>query len=182
MEERTKEILTEIGLGKIEVAVYMDLLVNKSSTAAEIAKRAKQHRSNVYDALKHLEQRGFVLEVVEEGKKLFEARGPEIILNYIQQKTLEVKDVLPFLESLTKRRKSNHNTISVSYGINTFRSVLLDIINTNQEFYVWGVPYNVEELGEGFLKDWDRQRVKKRVKSKILYTKYFKGIDAVSER
>src|SRR3989344_5785844 len=116
MEERTKEILTEIGLGKIEVAVYMDLLVNKSSTAAEIAKRAKQHRSNVYDALKHLQQKGFVLEAVEEGKKLFEARGPEIIQSYIQQKSIEIKDVLPFLDSLSRKRKSNPNTISVSYG------------------------------------------------------------------
>lgn len=176
MEEKTREILSDIGLGKIEVSVYLDLLANKSSVASDIAKRTKQHRSNVYDALKHLQQKGFVLEAVEEGKRLFEARNPEIILNYVQQKSLEIKDVLPFLETLTKRRKSNPNTISVSYGITNFRSLLLDIINHNQEFYVWGVPYNVEELGEGFIKDWDKQRVKRRVKSKILYTRYFPGM------
>jgi sugar-specific transcriptional regulator TrmB len=44
-----------IGIPKMQTVVYMDLLKNKESTAAQVAKRTTMHRTNVYGSSENYE-------------------------------------------------------------------------------------------------------------------------------
>jgi len=52
-------ILSELGLSKNEIEVYLTLLELGTSTAVHIAKAAKLHRPNVYDALDRLSKKAW---------------------------------------------------------------------------------------------------------------------------
>jgi sugar-specific transcriptional regulator TrmB len=153
------------------------------SSAAEVAKRTKQHRSNVYDALKILKQKGFIVEVIDEGKKLFEAKNSKVLLNYVYQKESEVRDIIPILNSLT-RRKVEDNIISISHGVTKCRNIFYDILNMRNEFVVWGVHRNlIKEYLEGaFLKELGKERIKRKVFSRLLYTEYFEEIEKIYDQ
>ena len=182
MEERVITLLKEIGLGKTEIDSYLDLLTTKMSTAYETAKRTQQHRSNVYDALKRLQQRGFVTEVVEEGKRFFEAKQPQVIFDYIKQKESEIKDLLPLLESL-KTKKTESNPVSVSYGITRARTILYSLMNREQDLLMWGVPSDIFSVfGEAFIKDIEGKRVRRKVLTKIIYFEKFHNIKKVAQQ
>jgi sugar-specific transcriptional regulator TrmB len=181
MDEKTKRVLSEIGLGKVEIAVYIDLLVGRASTASDIAKRTRQHRSNVYDALKRLEQKGFIAEIIREGKKLFEAKDPEIILGYMQQKASEVKDILPSLENLAKDRQE-HDVLTISSSVAKCRMVLFDLMKA-KKFSAWGVHPEIIKnyLGEALLAEWEMERIRKKVSSRMIYTEKFKGMREIAQ-
>lgn len=169
MDDRAIDLLKEIGLGKIEVDVYLDLLKAKASTATEIAKRIKYHRPNVYDAIRRLEQKGFVNERLEGERRIFEANPPSVIFSYLQQKKSEIQDVLPYLESITSQ-KNETETVSVSYGITKVRESLYNIYGIEHEVIIWGSPTNIEEiLGKAFIDEITKERIKKKIPAKILY-------------
>ncbi len=170
MDERAIDLLKEIGLGKIEVDVYLDLLKARASTATEIAKRIKYHRPNVYDAIRRLEQKGFVNERLEGERRVFEANPPSVIFSYLQQKKSEIQDVLPYLESMTSK-KTETETVSVSYGVTKVRESLYDIYKTEHEVIIWGSPKKVEDiLGKAFIDEITKERIKKKIPAKILYS------------
>ena len=66
MEERVVKSLMSLGLTKTEVEVYVHLLRCKSfCSALEIAKDSSIHRSNVYDAIYSLNQKGLIKQATD---------------------------------------------------------------------------------------------------------------------
>jgi len=169
MDEKVTDVLKEIGLGKVEIDVYIDLLRSKVSTPAEVAKRTHQHRSNVYDALKRLQQKGFITEVIEQNRRFFESKLPDVIFSYLKQKEIELKEILPILEELSKR-KPEHETTSTSYGLPRIRAILHNLIENEKEVIFWGISDEIEIfLTHGLMEDLLKQRAKRKKPTKILY-------------
>ena len=76
MISQINDILRSIGLNKNEVKIFLDLIKKNSSSALEISKRTEIHRSNVYDSLRVLMEKGFVGELTGNKKKIFQALDP----------------------------------------------------------------------------------------------------------
>ena len=173
MEDKIIELLKSIGLTQNEIEVYLDLLKNKASSAYSVALRINQHRSSVYDAIRKLQQKGFIVEIQEKNKKLYQTKEYTAIEEYLKQKQAELKGIEPFLKEIANTEMPE-GAISVSYGLTRLRAAFSSIFDLKQEILIWILPKNVNEvLGEWFLKEIGETIVKKEIPTKIIYSEYF---------
>jgi sugar-specific transcriptional regulator TrmB len=169
MEERINKVLESIGLNKNEIKIYVDLIGHNESSALEISKRTKIHRSNTYDAIRKLMERGFIKEVIEEKKRFFKAVEPEKIRDYIKQQQNEVDVILPYLKGMTCQTPDKEE-VSVARGVFSVRESLNDLLAQREPIYVLGASVeSVETLGLGFLKEFHASRIKRKIIMKHIY-------------
>ncbi|MFA5992962.1 MAG: helix-turn-helix domain-containing protein [Candidatus Pacearchaeota archaeon] len=165
------EILELIGLSKNEIIVYLDLISHNHSSALEISKRTKIHRSNTYDSIRTLIEKGFLSETIKDNKRIFNAIEPHKIKNYIKQKEHEFDLILPELTNL-KQNENNPGTINISQGPFAAREALLDLLKLRNPIFVYGASKEaVETFGEGFLKEFHKERIKNKIHMKHIYNK-----------
>lgn len=173
MEEKLIELLKSIGLSNSEVEVYLDLLKNRASSAYLVARRINQHRSGVYEAIRKLQQRGFIVEIQEKNKKLYQTKEHTAIEEYLNQKQAELKEIAPYLKEVSNTEMPS-GAISVSYGLTRLRTVFSNILDLKKEISIWIIPKNVNEvLGEWFLKEINEALIKKEIPAKIIYSERF---------
>jgi sugar-specific transcriptional regulator TrmB len=169
MEERIKNLLRSIGLGKNEVAVYMNLAGRKSSSALEITNRTKLHKANTYDALNSLIEKGFVVEISQDKKRSFRALDPKKIVDYLKQKHKEAEEIIPFMRTPTHTQDEGEE-VSTSKGLFASRNALSSLLQNQKPIYVFGVSPEISEiLGEGFLKEFHKQRTQKKIPMKLIF-------------
>ena len=123
-----KSILKEIGLTDYESDLYVALLEHGQISAYELAEKTGMYRQATYDALNRLIEKGFVSSVKDGKAQLYQAANPELILEYLNEKTENFKQLLPALNKLNKR--SQEPLVVETYkGKNITRIALRDIIN-----------------------------------------------------
>ena len=79
-----ESVLEKLGFSPNEIRVYLTLNDHGSTKAGRIAKIAKIDRSNCYNALKSLTEKGLVSYVLIGEIKWFQATGPKRLLEYIK--------------------------------------------------------------------------------------------------
>jgi sugar-specific transcriptional regulator TrmB len=179
MKEKISETLKSIGLSKNETKVYLDLIQNNQSSALEISKRTKIHRPNTYDALRTLSEKGFAQQIPNGNKRAFKALDPKKITDYILHKKQEVDSIIPHLVEFSK--SSNHKEeITISKGLFALRNAILGLLECKDGICVYGIPQNSNEiLGDGFLKDFHKRRLKEKIFMKHIYNQ--EANDRISE-
>ncbi|MBD3247317.1 hypothetical protein GF378_01720 [Candidatus Pacearchaeota archaeon] len=171
MEEKVLKTLESIGLHKNEISVYIDLIKTGSSTAHDISHRTKIHRSNVYDIIDKLIEKGIVMESIENNVKTFYPIKPKNLMNYLKQKEYALKKIIPQIEKMHSMPKSKKRKVIMIEGIKAVRSILDGFLEQEKPIYVYGIPKcALEELG-GFIMDYHKRRIKKKIPMKHIYNK-----------
>ncbi|MDP2924946.1 MAG: helix-turn-helix domain-containing protein [Nanoarchaeota archaeon] len=167
--EHILKTLKSLGLTENEVKIYIDLLKNSTSSASEISNRTKIHRSNIYDTLKSLIEKSFVLEIIEEKRKLFNPISPERIKDYLMQKEQEIESILPDLKNLTNLSEEKES-VTITKGIFAMRNSFYDLLDIGKPINAYGISRNASEFaGFGFLDDFHKKRIKKKIPMKHIY-------------
>jgi len=168
-EERIQKTLKSIGFNENETKTYLDLIKNNVSSAHEISNRTRIYRTNVYDALKSLVEKGFVEEIIDEKTKKFKGVNPEKIKDYLIQKEQELDSILSELTSLSKK-VDEQESFSMTKGTFAMRNALFDLLELNKPINVQGIPKNMTEIfGKEFLKDFHKKRIKKKILMRHIY-------------
>jgi len=171
MEEKLIELLISLGLNQNEIDVYLDLIKNSASTAYSIANRIGLHRSSVYEAIKKLHTIGFVIEIQDKSRKLYQTQEHSAIEEYLKQKLNELKEITPYLKEITNT-ETPKETIALSYGSSRLLGAITTLIEKRKELLIWVLPKKTEEiLGDWFLKEISNLLEKKEVTAKILTAK-----------
>lgn len=179
MEEKFVELLSSIGLSQNEIDVYLDLLKNSASTAYSVANRIDCHRSSVYEAIKKLHQIGFIVEIQEENRKLYQTREYTAIEEYLRQKQSEFKEIEPYLKTISNTEMPE-GSISISYGSNRLRAAFSELFRLKKEILIWTLPKRLDEfLGRWFLKEMEESIQKKEIMTKIISSSEFKGSNEI---
>ena len=107
-----EELLSGIGLNKSEIAVYFALLEIGSSTTGPIIKKAGISAGKAYLILDKLLEKGLVTYSIKGGTKSYQAKDPERILDYLDEKESDLKkkkkqiqDVIPKLKAQYEENK-----------------------------------------------------------------------------
>ncbi len=166
--EEIIKVLESIGLHKNEIAVYLDLIRIGKSSALDIAKRTGIHRSNVYDTVEKLIEKGLVAVNVKENRKVFYPVEPKSLLNYLKQKEYDVKKILPKIEEI-KRKQYEERKIILLEGVPPLRSILSDFLKMKKPISALGVPKDIPEILGGFLIEFHNERIKKKIPMKIIF-------------
>src|SRR3989344_2134456 len=163
-----EDILEEMGLSKNEAKVLATLFDIGPATAGEIAEKSKVHRTNVYDSLERLVKKGLIAYINKDKKKLYEAKDPENLLDYIKEKESKLQDLLPKLK-LSKKLAQNKNNAMISEGLPAAKRLLDDFLRSGEKIYTYGVPKEVSHLIKPFLTNFHNRRVEKRIVMKHIY-------------
>jgi len=170
-EKEIIKVLESIGLHKNEILVYLNLIKVGSSTAHEISHKTKIHRSNVYDIIEKLVEKGIAMQSIENNVKTFYPIPPKNLLNYLKQKEYDLKNIIPQIEKIQAAPKENKRKVTMIEGIRAVRSILDGFLEQDQSIYVYGIPKcALEELG-GFIMDYHKRRIKKGITMKHIYNK-----------
>lgn len=100
------EQLKSLDLTKSEIAVYLQLLESGVSTPPQIAKITGIARTNTYNILGSLIQKGLVEEGVDGKRKAYFARDPQALLDSLDRKKRTMEQLLPDLRALHVTQKN----------------------------------------------------------------------------
>ena len=184
--------LEKIGLTKSEINVYLALLKLGQTTAGPIVDYAKVTRSKIYDILERLKNKGLVSYITKESTKYFSAADPNNIINYLEDKEKEIeeqknsiKKILPELllqQTLVEKKNIAEIFIGIRGMQNAF-NILINEFDSKEPYYAFGAGKgeNVKQIQLFFLK-LHQQRLKRKVKSKIIFNKSSKGLFKAQEK
>ncbi len=169
MAKSIKETLTEIGLTKGEIDVYLALLELGLSTTGKITKESGISSSKVYEVLQRLISKGLASYVIENGKHHYSATSAERLVDYLEDKKRdisegqeEIRKLIPSLESKRKSQKLPEATI---YRGRKGALVLInDIINDGKEKFKNKEEYEVVGCGNEDYVTYFPSQVKEYVK------------------
>jgi sugar-specific transcriptional regulator TrmB len=179
-----KEILEKLGLSESEAKVYLALIELGSSLAGDITKKAEINRSNCYDALQRLIEKGLVSYVIRVNRKYFEAEKPDKFLEIIHnekenltEKEEEMKKMIPILMSKTGISKIKPRA-TIYEGKRGVRAIYEEIWNY-KEYAVIGSSGKFKETLGQFFKDFQTAIFRKKIKCRLLISESARGSDLI---
>ncbi len=92
--------LSQLGLKKEEIKIYLELLKRGNLSVTAIASFTKIPRINCYHHLLNLKKKNFVIESKKNKMKHFSAENPRIFLTKVQEQKNIVDDILPELKAI----------------------------------------------------------------------------------
>jgi len=168
IDEETKRVLESIGLHKNEVEIYLDLIMAGESGVLDISKRTKTHRTNVYDTVEKLIKKGLVREVIKENRRAFSPISPKDLLNYVKQKEYQLQKIIPKIEEVHNKPKPKSRVMMLQ-GIQAIRATINSLLDIEQPVCTYGIPKEAVETLGGFILDYHKKRVAKKIPQKHIY-------------
>ncbi|MFA4960401.1 MAG: helix-turn-helix domain-containing protein [Candidatus Pacearchaeota archaeon] len=173
--DKLTEVLESVGMNKSEIKIYVDLVKNKKSSALDISKRTTIHRSNTYDILRNLIEKGFVKESTQNNRKLFIPMEPEKIKDYLRQKEKEIDLIIEHLNQFSEQN-NEEETVTITRGQFAAREALVDLMKKNCTINIYGASNEaVQTFGEGFMEEYHKKRARKKILMRHIY-----NMDAVA--
>jgi predicted DNA-binding transcriptional regulator len=162
-----QEALERMGLNRNEAKVYLALLETGPSFTGPISKEAGINRRSVYDAAKHLIERGLASYVLIRGKRQFQPSNPQRLIEIMREREIGIKEIMPVLESaFSKTRKKME--VEVFKGKEGIKSILNDVVATAPPIFLDISSGMTTILLPHFIPQWHRRRIKAGIVLKIL--------------
>jgi len=169
-----KQVLLSIGLTGNEADVYLALLELGSSLVNEIVKKTGINRTNIYDCLEKLIEKGIVSYVIKNNRKHFYAAEPKRLIRYIEEKEEKVKEekervkeILPDLERIVPVKKEE--SVEVYEGKEGLKTILEDILRSKQNVLTYGSEGNFSGILRFYFKHYLRRLEKTKIKMKVIF-------------
>jgi len=166
------EIFKELGLSESEIKVYISLLELGSSTAGDIISKSKLQNSVVHRALNSLIEKSLISIVLNGRRRIYSAVNPENFFNFIEDKKVRFKEILPELKKKQNLTKVKENAF-VFKGIKGIKEVYNLMINQKAGEYLTyggGKPC-VEKMGETWWLNLHQRRIANKLKARQIFDK-----------
>lgn len=162
-------VLTNIGLSTTEAKVYLALLKIGSSMAGSITKQAQINRTNVYDALDRLIEKGLVTYVMSSNRKVFEPVNPKRLKELLKEKEERLNTISGELDALYKDN-AVEEVATIFKGKKGLKSVYENLLRMKKTVYVYGATGKFSLLLPAYHKHWHEIRIKQKQKLVMLYS------------
>jgi sugar-specific transcriptional regulator TrmB len=158
--------LKQAGLTENESKIYLSLVDHGPNLAGRISRLTGLHRRTVYDVTEMLIKKGLIGYILKNNRRYFEASNPNRILEILQEK----EDILtPIVHNLlekynTKKEKQETNFYKGKEGL---KAIFEDQLNY-KEILILGASPQAYEILKFYFKWYDKKRIKKKIKVKII--------------
>jgi sugar-specific transcriptional regulator TrmB len=167
------ESLREFGLSNTEAKVYLALLELGKSKAGAVTKKSGVNRTNVYDALERLIEKGIVSYVTENNKKLFEAVDPDRLKEILEDKQTKLNGLIEELKSKYFKFKSDEDA-TIFRDKQGIKSIFEDIIKQKHDLFAYGAQSKFKEMFPFYQKHWNDRRAKLGIQIHMIYNEKVK--------
>jgi len=93
--EKLAQTLSKLGFSDKEAAIYLALLELGTGTIQEISKKSSIKRTNIYNLISGIKQKGLISEVRHDKKTIFVPASPEVLSKMADDKARDFKSLLP---------------------------------------------------------------------------------------
>jgi sugar-specific transcriptional regulator TrmB len=169
-----RQILLKIGLTGNEADIYLALLELGPSLVSKIVEKTKINRTNIYDRIERLINKGLVSYVIKNNRKCFYAAKPERIMRYLEEKEERLIDekeavqtILPELEKIQPLIKEE--TVEVYEGKEGLKTILEDILRTKKDILTYGSEGNFSKILRHYFKHYLKRLEKTGIKMKVIF-------------
>ena len=163
-----QDVLKGVGLTEIEGKIYSSLLELGSANATEISHKSGIHRTNIYDSLNRLIEKGLVAYIEKNNKKIFEAANPEKLRDIIKEEEEELERALPDFLSIYNSEKKR-NDVKILEGKQGLKTIFEDFVRVGEDVLMYGVPSKSVEILKYFLPHYHKERIKKKMSTKAIF-------------
>ncbi|MEK6935349.1 MAG: helix-turn-helix domain-containing protein [Nanoarchaeota archaeon] len=169
------EILQKLGLSGSEVKVYLALLEIGSSTAGELTKKCGLYRTNIYDALEKLREKGLVSSILKNNKKYYSASKLEKLNVLLDNKKEDLqileKELNNTLKKLSEKEIKGEGEFDVKIftGKNGVKNVMEEVLEDKKPFFAFGAEANFEKLFPIYFTNWVKQLFKNKIDVNAIY-------------
>jgi sugar-specific transcriptional regulator TrmB len=164
-----EETLMEVGLSKNEAKVYLALLELGSATGGKISELSKVHRTNVYDALERLIEKGFVGYCTKDNKKCFETTDPNNLMNLLKEKELHLQNIMPQLLLAKQMSRKAKIDVFVAEGLKAVKDSKLRQLKIKMPIHTMGSPKTAADVAKPFLLNFHKQRIELKIEDYLIY-------------
>lgn len=172
--------LKQFGLQKSEMRVYLYLLENGLSTPPLIAKGTGIARTNCYNILHELKERGLILEQERRKRKAYLAADPESLLRSLEEKRELVNRMLPDLRGLYTVQK-NKPKIKFYEGFEQVKQVYwASLAAREKKIYALGSTKELSNLDPIFFRKFIEEVKNNHIILKDILS-YESGVQTVAE-
>jgi len=175
---KIEQILEKIGLTKQESKVYLALLELQQAQTGKLCRFTKIASSNIYNILDSLIKKGLVSYRMQNNIKVFMPSPPETLNELFLEKQRKLdkerKQVTELISNLKKKEVKQQPQSNYKYfeGIVGIKSMWHEINNNMSKKNIIKC-YTCQEKGYkrlvGFYDEHHKLRVKKRVKSRLIF-------------
>jgi sugar-specific transcriptional regulator TrmB len=164
-----KEELISAGLTQREADAYLELVNLGEATATELAKVAKEHRTNIYDSLNGLIKKALVAYSIQNNVKSYHITNPQNLLGFLKEKEESVKKIIPELQKKISEQKEKP-IVEIYEGKEGFKAILNKIIRERKTLYGIGASDEWEKRFPIKIEQYMKLREQNKIKAKLLYT------------
>lgn len=163
-----KEQMQGLGFKDGEVKAFTFLLENPGSNIGHIAKSTRTSRTSLYGYLKNLSAKGFVIQSIKNGIKVFSVAPQEKIEIIFESKKKEIDTTLKTVKSLfanTKGKKVDEIKFQIFEGQEEIKHIPRDLLlyrDIKAKSY-WPIKPMLESLGKDFFKEFNKERALRNI-------------------
>lgn len=177
--------LTKLGLTDAESLIYQTVLKIGCCSVKDISKEAGFHRTNIYDILEQLKEKGLITYTKEGKTTFYKASDPQNLYAVLEEKKEFLDGIFLNLQELHKQQKGEIE-VEVYKGDEGMKAVWRDILKENKPTYGFGVKGQLREKLPVFAMQWLREAKKQKLQYYGIYTEknvpsYYTKIKFVSE-
>ena len=170
--------LRKIGLSETEAKLYLTLLRIGASNVQKLIAETGLYKSNTYDALERMCEKGIISKVVEGKVRVYQLQKPDSLIDFIQKKKSELeqqeqiaKELAETVE-LTKKHIVTPETAIVLKGLAGIKQIYSEIINAKLDYLVFGSPKESETIiGDYYWQNLHAKQKENKIKAKMIFHK-----------
>ncbi len=163
-----ENLLTNIGLSKVESQVYLAALELGTSLPKHLAEKAGVKRPTLYELLPRLFEHGLLSETVIGKRRFLVAEDPEAFLDKKQSELQQLQQAVPQLQLLLATASIKPNIIFYE-GVEGLKKIYLDNLRVGQStLELVGIEQIQPEIERYIDQYYIPLRVKRRIPLKML--------------
>jgi len=156
--------LKKVGLYKSESTVYLYLLENGISTPPQISKGTKIARTNCYNILRSLKDKGLIQEQKRANRKAYLANDPKSLLGSLEKRKQTLRQIIPDLQAFYTAQKNKPKIIFFD-GWHEVKEIYSKTLEAKVIFGI-GSSKNLMEVDKKFFEQWHKKLKQKNI---VLY-------------
>ncbi len=171
------EILKGIGLTEPQANTYLKLLELGEASPPELAEELGETRTNMYSILEQLQAKNIALRLDVNKKIVYRPAHPVNISTYVERRRnvilnweYKLNSIMPGMVK-TYFATTEQPAVRHFQGREALEHIYEEIIDDRKELMVIVPNEEHEFMGEAFIDDFVKARVKKKIKAQILTPK-----------
>ena len=157
-----KKTLQDSGLNERQIRIYLACLELGSASVQKISQKAGVARSTVYEILDSLKEKRFVNSFMKKRVRYFSAEDPTQIVRLAEQKTKNLKNILPQLQAMVGKTRKRP-TVRFYQGKEQIKLILEELLDEADHILSFNSAEDLyRELGKYF-SDFVKRRIKKKI-------------------